>query len=88
MTNVKQTIGGHHKAVLKMNNPHNKTQLDNGCSCKSRDKCPLPVKCLTKSIVYQATASTKTTSQTKHTSASHQIHLKEDSRTIKRHLPR
>ncbi len=41
-----------------MNNPDNKTQLDNGCNCKSRDKCPLPGKCLTKSIVYQATLST------------------------------
>ncbi len=58
MTNVKQTIDGHNKAVLKMNNPDNKTQLDNGCNCKSRDKCPLPGKCLTKSIVYQATVST------------------------------
>ncbi len=27
MTNVKQTIDGHNKAVLKMNNPDNKTQL-------------------------------------------------------------
>ncbi len=44
MTNVKQTIDGHNKAVLKMNNPDNKTQLDNGCNCKS--------------IVYQATVST------------------------------
>ncbi len=58
MTNVKQTIDGHNKAVLTMNNPDNKTQLDNGCNCKSRDKCPLPGKCLTKSIVYQATVST------------------------------
>ncbi len=41
-----------------MNNPDNKTQLDNKCNCKSRDKCPLPGKCLTKSIVYQATVST------------------------------
>ncbi len=42
-----------------MNNPaDNKTQLDNGCNCKSRDKCPLPGKYLTKSIVYQANVST------------------------------
>ena len=41
-----------------MNNPRNKTQLHNGCNCKSPDKCPLPAKCLTKSLVYRATVST------------------------------
>ena len=57
MTNIKQTIGGHIKAILKKDDPHHKTP-DNGCNCKSPDKCPLPGKCLTKSIVYQATVTT------------------------------
>ena len=30
MTNIKQTIDGHNKAILKMDDPHHKT-LDNGC---------------------------------------------------------
>ena len=57
MTNIKQTIDGHNKAILKKDDPHYKT-LDNGCNCKSPDKYPLPGICLTKSIVYQATVTT------------------------------
>ena len=37
--------------------PQKKTQ-NNGCNCKSPNKCPLPSKCLAKSIVYQATVTT------------------------------
>ena len=58
MTDGLQDIDGHNKVILKMNNTDNKTQLDNGCNCKSRDKCSLPGKYLTKSIVYPATVST------------------------------
>ena len=57
MTNIKQNIDGHNKAILKKDNPHHKT-LGNGCNCKSPDKCPLPDKCLAKLIVYQATVTT------------------------------
>ncbi len=41
----------------------------------------LPGKCLTKSIVYQATVSTNDNK------TSHQTHSKQDSRIIKRHFP-
>ena len=57
MPNVKQTIDGHNKSILRMDDPQKKTQ-NNGCNCKSPNKCPLPGKCLAKSIVYQATVTT------------------------------
>ena len=57
MPNVKQTIDGHNKSILRMDDPQKKTQ-NNGCNCKSPNKCPLPNKCLAKSIAYQATVTT------------------------------
>ena len=48
---------GHNKSILRMDDPQKKTQ-NNGCNCKSPNKCPLPGKCLAKSIVYQATVTT------------------------------
>ena len=57
MPNVKQTIDGHNKSILRMDDPQKKTQ-NNGCNCKSPNKCPLPDKCLAKSIVYKATVTT------------------------------
>ena len=38
MLNIKQTIDGRNKAILRINDPSNKT-LSNGCNCESRDKC-------------------------------------------------
>ena len=57
MPNVKQSIDGHNKTILKKNTPHHEPPT-NECNCRSRDKCPLDGKCLIKSIVYQATVTT------------------------------
>ena len=53
MSNTKQTIDGHKKAILKKDDPHHKT-IDNGCD----RQMPFPGKFITKSIVYQATVTT------------------------------
>ena len=55
--NLKQSIDGHNKTILKKNTPRHEPPT-NECNCRSRDKCPLDGKCLIKSIVYQATVTT------------------------------
>ncbi len=54
MPNIKQIISTHNKAVLKKCEP--KPNLNpRTCNCRNNTMCPLDNKCMTPSVVYQAT---------------------------------
>ena len=48
MPNIEQTLDGHNKGILS-----NTAALT--CNCRKSNECPLSNKCLTESVVYQAT---------------------------------
>ncbi len=56
MPNVGTILKGHNKAVLSKKND----ESDERCNCRNKEECPLNGKCLTKSVVYKAEASTAT----------------------------
>ena len=58
MPNIKQTIDGHNKSTLSTAFT---TNCPDVCSCPKNNKelCPLSNKCITESVVYQATVTTK-----------------------------
>ena len=53
MPNVATIISSHNKRLLTETQP-NTTSVDN-CNCRNKDTCPLPGKCQTNGVVYQAT---------------------------------
>ena len=53
MPNVSQIIANHNKSVIKKNRPEETS--DKTCNCRRDKVCPLDGKCLTSSIIYQAT---------------------------------
>ena len=54
MPNAHQIISAHNKTVLnKHTEPTENSQK--ACNCRNKESCPLPGKCLTESVVYQAT---------------------------------
>ena len=62
MPNIKSIISSHNEAVLS-NFYQSQTQTnDKECSFKKKDQCPLDGKCLTQNVVYQATVTTQTSS--------------------------
>ena len=62
MPNIKSTISSHNKAVLS-NFYQSQTQTnDKECNWRKKDQCPLDGKCLTQNVVYQATVTTQTSS--------------------------
>ena len=62
MPNIKNLISKHNK---KLSTPHTDNSNSSECNCRVRNDCPLNGKCLSKSIVYQATVSaTNTADQT------------------------
>ena len=62
MPNIKSIISSHNKAVLS-NFYQSQTQTnDKECNCRKKDQCPLDGKCLTQNVVYQATITTQTSS--------------------------
>ena len=62
MPNMKTIISSHNKKLLSdCNESRNSTQtLDKECNCRKKDQCPLEGKCLTSNVVYQATVTTET----------------------------
>ena len=56
MRNISQIVKGHNKTILSRENSVNETY---GCNCRNRNECPLTGKCLTPSLIYQATVTTK-----------------------------
>ena len=62
MPNIKSIISSHNKAVLS-NFYQSQTQTNKKeCNCREKDQCPLDGKCLTQNVVYQATVTTQTSS--------------------------
>ncbi|GFR72572.1 inositol hexakisphosphate and diphosphoinositol-pentakisphosphate kinase 2 [Elysia marginata] len=57
MTNVKNIITNHNKAILKSKENQNSTEKL--CNCRIKNECPLEGKCLQKCVVYQATIKQK-----------------------------
>ena len=63
MPNMKSIISSHNKAVLS-DYHQSQTQTSNKeCNCRKKDRCPLDGKCLTQNVVYQATVTTQTSSE-------------------------
>ena len=64
MLNMKSIISSHKKALLS-DYHRSQTQTDEKeCNCRKKDQCPLDEKCLTQNVVYQATVSTQSSSET------------------------
>ena len=66
MPNVHQIITAHNKTILdkQIKAPENPTKE---CNCRYKESCPLHGKCLTESVVYQATVTRKDSQQKKTT---------------------
>ncbi|KAL9966535.1 hypothetical protein ACROYT_G024623 [Oculina patagonica] len=64
MPNMKSIISSHNKAVLSDYHQSQTTQTCNKeCNCRKKDQCPLDGKCLSQNVVYQATVTTQTSSE-------------------------
>ena len=62
MPNMKSIISSHNKHVLsKATTP---TQQPDTCNCRKKPDCPLEGKCLQVNVIYQATVTTETTTET------------------------
>ena len=53
MPNMQQIINNHNKSLLKKTEP--KPSVNQTCNCRANNECPLDTKCLTSSVIYQAT---------------------------------
>ena len=62
MPNIKNIVDAHNKKLLKR--PNEATQQEKTCSCRKKEECPLGNKCLTRSVIYQATVETDEERQT------------------------
>ena len=72
MPNVHCIVSGHNKTILnkkKKTEPctteNQTTEKISECNCRKKDSCPLPSKCLTSSIVYQAAVTRNDTKEEK-----------------------
>ena len=64
MPNMKSIISSHNKALLS---DYHRSQTQTNykeCNCRKKDQCPLDGKCLTQNVVYQATFSIQSSSET------------------------
>ena len=61
MPNMKSIISSHNKALSDHHQSQTQTS-DKECNCRKKDQCPLDGKCLTQNVVYQATVTTQTPS--------------------------
>ena len=62
MPNIKNIVDAHNKKLLKK--PNETTQQEKTCNCRKKEECPLGNKCLTRSVIYQATVETSGGKQT------------------------
>ena len=60
--NMKSVISSHNKYVLS--NFNSPTQQPDTCNCRKKPDCPLEGKCLQSNVIYQATVTTATTTET------------------------
>ena len=63
MPNMKSIISSHNKALLSDYQRSQTQTSDKECNCRKKDQCPLDGKCLRQNVVYQATVSTQTSSE-------------------------
>ena len=63
MPNMKSIISSHNKALLSDYQRSQTQTSDKECNCRKRDQCPLDGKCLAQNVVYQATVSMQTSSE-------------------------
>ena len=59
MPNIQQVISNHNRSLIKKN--IGQAPPGNDCNCRISSNCPLDGKCLTSSIIYQATVSRQDT---------------------------
>jgi hypothetical protein len=52
MPNVKKVITNHNRSILKKSTQNEAS--DRNCNCRRKNECPLNGKCLTESVIYQA----------------------------------
>ena len=62
MPNMKSVISSYNKYVLS--NFNSPTQQPDTCNCRKKPDCPLEGKCLQSNVIYQATVTTATTTET------------------------
>ena len=62
MPNVHQIITAHNKTILDKQIKASENQTKE-CNCRYKESCPLQGKCLTESVVYQATVTRKDNQQ-------------------------
>ena len=62
MPNMKSIISSHHKHVLS--NANATTPQPDTCNCRKKSDCPLEGKCPQTNVIYQATVTTETTTET------------------------
>ena len=62
MPNIKNIVDAHNKKLLKR--PNEAMQQEKTCNCRKKEECPLGNKCLTRSVIYQATVETDEERQT------------------------
>ena len=62
MPNMKSIISSHNKHVLS--NVNSPTPQPDTCNCRRKPDCPLEGKCLQTNVIYQATVTTETTTET------------------------
>ena len=67
MPNMHNVISAHNKAVLSKQSQLNDTNNSKSkeCNCRQKDSCSLSGKCLTDSVVYQATVTRDDTTEEK-----------------------
>ena len=56
MPNIQQIINKHNTGLMKSNH---QPPTDTGCNCRDKNQCPLPEKCKTSSLIYQATVTSE-----------------------------
>ena len=64
MPNMKTIISSHNKTLLSDYHRSQTQTNEKECNCRKKDQCPLEGKCLTQNVVYQATVSTQSSSET------------------------
>ena len=62
MPNMKSIISSHNKHVLS--NANTPTPQPDTCNCRKKPDCPLQGKCLQTNVIYQATVTSETTTET------------------------
>ena len=59
MNNMGNIIKSHNNRILKATN----SQPEDKCNCRNKDNCPLPGKCTTQNVIYEATVTTPNNSK-------------------------